>query len=122
MKLLASLQPVKHSSLASKQFSWKRVAWKSLISVTAIAIGLSIAPKAFAALHPGDSGREVRNLQKALGISADGVYGLQTEQAVTRYQQSCGLEVDGVAGTETLSSIADGNCIANGGFVPLNPG
>ena len=117
MKLLASLQTAKFSSLAPKRF-----AWKSLIFVTTIAIGLSIAPRAFAALHPGDTGREVRNLQKALGISSDGVYGSQTEQAVTRYQRSCGLQVDGIAGTETLSSIAAGNCIANGGFVPLNPG
>ena len=127
MKLLASLQPaklqpVKLSSLAPKRSAWKRFAWKSLISVTAIATGLSIAPNAFAALYLGDTGKEVRNLQKALGISRDGIYGSQTEQAVTRYQRSCGLQVDGVAGTETLSSIAAGNCTANGGFVPINPG
>ena len=108
MKLLASL-------------AWKKLARNSLLSLTAIAIGLSIAPKAFAALHVGDTGREVRRLQRALGIPEDGNYGSQTESAVIRYQQNCGLEVDGVAGTATLDSINAGNCIANGGFTPLFP-
>ncbi len=105
-----------------KLLAWKKLAWNSLLSLTAIAAGFSIAPKAFAALHVGDTGREVRQLQRALGISEDGIYGSQTESAVIRYQQNCGLEVDGVAGTATLSSIAAGNCIANGGFTPLFPG
>jgi peptidoglycan hydrolase-like protein with peptidoglycan-binding domain len=105
-----------------KLLGWKTLAWNSLLSLTTIAVGLSIAPKAFAALHVGDTGREVRRLQRALGISDDGIYGSQTESAVIRYQQNCGLAVDGVAGTATLDSIAAGNCIANGGFVPLQPG
>jgi peptidoglycan hydrolase-like protein with peptidoglycan-binding domain len=107
MKLIALQTP------KSLRFAPKRFVWKSLIFITTIATGLSIAPNAFAALYPGDTGREVRNLQKALGISRDGIYGSQTEQAVIRYQRSCGLQVDGVAGTETLSSIAAGNCRAN---------
>jgi peptidoglycan hydrolase-like protein with peptidoglycan-binding domain len=111
------LQTPKLSSVIQKRF-----VWKSLLFLTTIAAGLSIAPKAFAALHVGDTGREVRNLQKALGISTDGIYGTQTEQAVTRYQRSCGLEVDGIAGTSTLSSIAAGDCIASGGYRPIYPG
>ena len=105
-----------------KLLTWKKLTWNSLICLTTIAAVFSITPKAFAALHVGDTGREVRNLQKALGISTDGVYGSQTESAVIRYQRSCGLDADGVAGTATLSSIAAGNCVANGGFTPLFPG
>ena len=105
-----------------KLLAWKKLTWNSLICLTTIAVGLSIAPKAFAALHVGDTGREVRRLQRTLGIPEDGVYGPQTESAVIRYQQKCGLEVDGVAGTATFDSINAGNCIANGGFTPLFPG
>jgi hypothetical protein len=59
-------------------------------------------------------------LQRALGISADGIYGSQTEAAVLSYQRRCGLQVDGIAGTETLSALAAGSC--SDGFLPLLPG
>jgi peptidoglycan hydrolase-like protein with peptidoglycan-binding domain len=44
----------------------------------------------------------------SLGISPgpiDGIYGLKTEQAVTRYQRQNGLRVDGMAGIETLGKL-----------------
>ena len=52
-----------------------------------------------------ESGSTVKELQRALHISADGIYGPQTKRAVRRYQRSHGLTVDGIAGRETLRSL-----------------
>ena len=94
------------------------IAWRGLLSLVAIASILSIAPKAFAALRLGDTGSEVRYMQLALGISADGVFGPQTEAAVIRFQRQCGLQVDGIAGPQTLDALATGSC----DFRPILPG
>jgi peptidoglycan hydrolase-like protein with peptidoglycan-binding domain len=51
------------------------------------------------------AGSTVAALQRALGISADGVYGPQTRRAVRRFQRSRGLAVDGIAGPVTLAAL-----------------
>jgi peptidoglycan hydrolase-like protein with peptidoglycan-binding domain len=53
-------------------------------------------------------GGGVSALQRALGISADGVFGPQTESAVKHYQGSHGLAVDGVVGPATRSKLGMG--------------
>ncbi len=60
----------------------------------------------------GDSGNNVKKLQKALielgympAGSADGAYGYQTYNAVKDFQKANGLEVDGVAGPITLTNL-----------------
>jgi peptidoglycan hydrolase-like protein with peptidoglycan-binding domain len=58
-------------------------------------------------LENGSEGRQVRLLQSALGIHADGVFGSQTEAAVRAYQANHGLEVDGIVGPETSAALAD---------------
>jgi peptidoglycan hydrolase-like protein with peptidoglycan-binding domain len=58
------------------------------------------------ALTSGDEGRQVRLLQEALGISADGVYGPETEAAVLRYQASRGLTADNVVGPQTTTALS----------------
>jgi peptidoglycan hydrolase-like protein with peptidoglycan-binding domain len=57
-------------------------------------------------LLTGSAGRQVRLLQRALGIAVDGVYGPQTEAAVRRFQASRGLTVDGVVGPLTSRALA----------------
>ena len=47
----------------------------------------------------------VAALQRALGVSADGVIGPITRRAIRHYQRNHGLVVDGVAGPATLSSL-----------------
>ena len=47
----------------------------------------------------------VKALQRALGITADGIYGPQTRRAVRRYQRRNGLVVDGIAGPQTLAAL-----------------
>ena len=57
-------------------------------------------------LSAGSEGRQVRLLQLALGIRADGVYGPRTAAAVRRFQASRGLTVDGVVGPATSHALA----------------
>jgi hypothetical protein len=51
------------------------------------------------------AGTSVRDLQRALGIPADGIYGRQTRRAVRRFQRAHGLHVDGIAGARTLAAL-----------------
>jgi hypothetical protein len=53
----------------------------------------------------GDRGDAVREIQAALGIDADGVFGPLTERAVRRFQRRKGLVVDGVVGPQTRAAL-----------------
>lgn len=53
----------------------------------------------------GDRGRAVKRIQAALGISADGVFGPQTERSVKRFQRRNGLVADGIVGPQTRSAL-----------------
>ncbi|NLN87906.1 MAG: hypothetical protein GX133_09990 [Syntrophomonadaceae bacterium] len=59
----------------------------------------------------GSRGTEVVHTQQALNArgywcgSADGIYGPQTYQGVTRFQRDAGLTVDGVVGTATRKAL-----------------
>jgi peptidoglycan hydrolase-like protein with peptidoglycan-binding domain len=46
-----------------------------------------------------------RQIQKALGIRADGVMGPKTRRAIKRFQKRNGLKADGVAGPATLQKL-----------------
>ena len=61
-------------------------------------------------LTEGDSGRSVRQLQRALqslgyAVTPDGDYGPATSEAVAAFQEDSELEADGVAGAETITAI-----------------
>jgi GH25 family lysozyme M1 (1,4-beta-N-acetylmuramidase) len=57
-------------------------------------------------LRKEDSGQEVVRLQKSLcGLTADGLFGRKTDQAVRDYQAKQGLAVDGIAGPVTLGVL-----------------
>ena len=79
--------------------------------VVGLAAALTHPPAADARTHKGKTrsrGAPVAALQRALGVSADGVFGPQTERAVRRYQRNHGLTVDGIAGPQTRSGLALG--------------
>lgn len=61
-------------------------------------------------LSQGDSGREVRRLQRALAelgydVSPDGEFGPGTTAAVQDFQEDAGLPADGIAGPATAQAI-----------------
>ena len=62
-------------------------------------------PAADVPLKPGDKGEAVKEMQRLLGIVADGVYGPKTKDAVCRFQSSVGLAPDGIFGTEEWEAI-----------------
>ena len=57
----------------------------------------------------GSRSDEVKRIQEALGIEADGIYGSNTERAVRNYQQQNGLKVDGIVGNNTWGSLFGGS-------------
>ena len=59
----------------------------------------------YTTLRIGSKGDDVKKLQQALGITADGIYGSQTAAAVKAYQKKNGLSVDGIAGNQTLGKL-----------------
>ena len=54
-----------------------------------------------------------RQIQKALGIKADGVMGPKTKKAIKRFQKAHGLKADGVAGPATLQALGLGSAPEN---------
>ncbi len=73
-------------------------------------------------LRNGDRGLEVTELQRSLqtlgyNVSADGVFGSQTEAAVEDFQRRRGIGVDGVVGPNTVRemniALEEGNRVAS---------
>jgi len=63
-------------------------------------------------LRNGDRGSAVEELQQNLSdlgydISADGIFGAGTEQALRDFQESAGLSVDGVYGDQTRQALKE---------------
>lgn len=65
-------------------------------------------------LRKGDRGEDVKTLQKALGVSADGIFGSGTEKAVIAYQKSKGLVADGVVGAKTWAALGITDSVPSG--------
>ena len=57
------------------------------------------------ALEEGARGPTVAEVQRALGLPADGVFGRGTATAVARFQSARGLTSDGVVGPATLRAL-----------------
>jgi cell wall-associated NlpC family hydrolase len=85
----------------------------------AMALGVLAVPAAAGAstldLSRGSSGAAVRQLQRELGVTADGEFGPQTEAAVRAFQRSHDLPVTGLVGPLTRAALGDGAPAAAGG-------
>jgi peptidoglycan hydrolase-like protein with peptidoglycan-binding domain len=87
----------------------------TLVGALALAAGVAVAQEPAPApesgdapaeaIEPGDEGKDVKALQRALKIRPDGEYGRKTKRAVRRFQRKEGLKADGVAGPETLQAL-----------------
>ena len=76
----------------------------SLSFATAPAIARdSVRSQSVRSIHA--AGTTVRAVQRALGVTADGIYGRDTRRAVRRFQRAHGLTVDGIAGAQTLAAL-----------------
>jgi cell wall-associated NlpC family hydrolase len=80
-----------------------------LAALCALPIAQADAEKTGVRAAAAQSKSEVRGLQRALGISADGVFGPQTERAVKRFQRRHGLVADGVVGPVTRQALGLGS-------------
>jgi len=93
---------------AARRLRWLRgrrsLAAVGLASLT-LAAGAATAADTRPAKVVRSSGSSVVELQRALGIPADGIYGPQTRRAVRRFQRAHGLTVDGIAGPQTLAAL-----------------
>lgn len=56
-------------------------------------------------LRVGSTGHDVKRMQVALRITADGQFGPGTEAALKKWQAANGLTADGVAGPKTLAKL-----------------
>ncbi len=82
----------------------------TLAVAAVLGVGALTAPFALAGgssgyTDKGDSGSQVAQVQQALGVPADGVFGPETRAAVTQFQERNGLLVDGIVGPETLGAL-----------------
>ena len=57
------------------------------------------------ALRRGSKGDDVKKMQAALGLTADGDFGPGTEAALKKWQAANSLTADGVAGPKTLAKL-----------------
>lgn len=53
----------------------------------------------------GSTGEVVKQIQNALGLKVDGVFGRATEAAVKKFQKENGLYADGIVGKKTLEKL-----------------
>ena len=82
------------------------------VVLAAVTLLMSLSQRADAVTYKrGSSGSAVTQIQtrlKSLGYyigEADGIYGSKTEEAVRKYQQNQGLTADGMAGPATLQAL-----------------
>jgi cell wall-associated NlpC family hydrolase len=80
---------------------------RALVAALTVA-ALLLAPGAAQAAKPlkrGSEGPRVAQVQRWLGISADGIFGSGTRRAVKRFQRRQGLTADGIVGPATWRAL-----------------
>ena len=85
----------------------KKIFFVIVVVLFIITIGIGV----FATSRRGSNGSEVKQIQEKLkrwgyySGSIDGIYGSGTEAAVKKFQKSNGLTADGIAGKRTLEAM-----------------
>ncbi|MFM7425939.1 MAG: peptidoglycan-binding domain-containing protein [Elainella sp.] len=89
-----------------------RIAGRGLLgALVLLGALLSLTSNALAYMRRGAVGPAVSDVQAALGIPADGVFGHQTELAVIDFQRRSCITVDGIVGPETLTALFGVNVV-----------
>ncbi len=98
---------------------FKTKAFKIGSLVVALAFGVMLTASAYTFTSPtlrvGSSGAAVMELQKLVGVTADGSFGPMTKAAVATWQAANGLTADGVFGAMSMAK-------ANGGSTVIGTG
>lgn len=66
-------------------------------------------------IKKGSKGAAVKKLQELLKITADGIFGANTEAAVKQFQSQHGLAIDGIVGAKTWAALG-----VSGSEIPNN--
>jgi resuscitation-promoting factor RpfB len=91
----------------------RRRRWSGRSGIGVLLASLTIAAGGAFAQGTGGTTASVAQIQRALGIPADGIAGPQTRRAVKRFQRAHGLTPDGIVGPATLAALGLGS--ADGG-------
>lgn len=102
-------------SLINKDESDNRASSGLLTEDAPIAAAAALPPEGEAKRYAADMavlcrgfyGSQVAMLQKLLSISADGIFGAETERAVKMFQEKSGLTADGIAGAKTFEKLTN---------------
>lgn len=78
---------------------------RSVLAALLLMLALAVPGALAASVHKGDRGPGVARIQRALHVSADGVFGPRTLRAVKRFQRRRGLVVDGIVGPATRRAL-----------------
>lgn len=72
-------------------------------------------------IQNGSKGDDVKRIQNAVGVTADGDFGPKTEEAVKKWQKAHGMTADGIVGPKTWTAMfpgeqkqaseSDGRCV-----------
>ncbi len=75
------------------------------IHISEVRVSPQITDAVTQTVKRGSTGETVKKLQAALGLKADGVFGIGTEATLKSWQAKNGLVADGVAGPKTLAKL-----------------
>jgi peptidoglycan hydrolase-like protein with peptidoglycan-binding domain len=96
--------------VAQAKIAWNYIHYGTLVTVQTTAVptpnggdssSAATANTLYPTLHEGMNNEYVVQLQQGLGLTADGVFGLQTLDAVKQFQKAHGLVADGIVGPNT---------------------
>jgi peptidoglycan hydrolase-like protein with peptidoglycan-binding domain len=106
---LASLRASRRRRVEAARQARRRRAGRgggvALLAAMTLVAGGAVAQDGAPTTRAAVSGSTVVALQRALGVSADGIIGPVTRRAIRNYQRNQGLAVDGIAGPQTLAHL-----------------
>lgn len=88
-----------------KHYEHNLVVLGGAVHISEVRVSPQITDAVTRTVKRGSQGETVKKLQAALGMKADGVFGIGTEATLKSWQAKNGLVADGVAGPKTLAKL-----------------